>query len=336
VRFEASTSCLSWIPPLAVEGALKLPFSMKIAHYDAPPPDTVADIDALLAADAIRFANQLSAWIEVDGGRIVDAGMSGRAAVGRTTLRVGPLGLTFAAVALPTLEAPPDRHSDHVRFSQSAGGHTGVAVPHRISHPPFWRVTAPLAWSTLELTLRSDGSSEPAIAGASVFPRHYLYDSQGALLRKTGVLRYSTWINGREDEKTPWSGGGSSVRVTGVPSPPERLVTDAILVSVPHHQHRLPAAMLLQERPIPETSVHVLLDGILVIELDGEPITEVGPGAIFDPALRTPESKAHIQARAATDCRLAVVSRETLKADALRDIASVQEARLQSRLDSQG
>jgi hypothetical protein len=38
-----------------------------------------------LAADAIRFANHRNAWVEVDGGRIVDAGMTGEAAppVGR-------------------------------------------------------------------------------------------------------------------------------------------------------------------------------------------------------------------------------------------------------------
>jgi len=335
VRFEASASCLSWIPPLAVEGPFKVPFSIGLAHYDAPPPDATPDIDALLAADAIRFANELHAWIEVDDGHIVDAGMTGRGAVGRTTLRVGPLGIRFAAVSRPTLQHPPERHDDHVRFTQSAGGHTGVAVPHRIPRPPFWRVTAPLAWSTLEITVRSDGSSEPAIAAASVFPRHYLYDSEGVLLGKTGLLRYAPWINGQVDEQTPWSRGGGPVRVTGVPSAPERAVTNAILVSRPHRQHRLRATMLLRERPIRDTEVHVLLDGILIIELDGEGITEVGPGAIFDPAMRTPESKAHVQARAATDCRLAIVSRRTLQDDALRRIASVQEARLRSHLPPQ-
>jgi hypothetical protein len=335
MRFAASASCLSWIPPLAVEGAFKLPFSLGIAHYDAPPPDRVSDVGALLAADAIRFANQMDAWIEVDGGRIVDAGMSGQGAVGRTTLQVGPLGLTFAAAALPTLQQPPERYEDRVRFTQSAGGHTGVAVPRRIHRAPYCRVAAPLAWSTLELTLRSDGSSEPAIASASVFPRHYLYNDQGTLLNKTGLLRYMAWLRGEQDAHTPWRGGGEPVAVTGVPSAPEREVTNAILVSIPHHQHRLPAAMLLRERPIPDTAVHVLLDGILVIELDGDPITEVGPGAIFDPTMRSPESKARVQVRAATDCRLAVVDRQTVEDEALKKVASVQESRLRSHLNPQ-
>ena len=77
-RVEATATCLSWIPPQAVEGAFKLPFGLGIAHYDKPPPDSAPDIAGLLAADAIRFANQLRAWIEVRDGEITDCGMSGR------------------------------------------------------------------------------------------------------------------------------------------------------------------------------------------------------------------------------------------------------------------
>ena len=68
-RVEATATCLSWIPPTAVEGAFKLPFGLGVAHYDKPPPDSAPDVDALLAEDAIRFANQLRAWIEVHDGR---------------------------------------------------------------------------------------------------------------------------------------------------------------------------------------------------------------------------------------------------------------------------
>ena len=39
-QITASATCLSWIPPQAVEGTFKLPFSMGVAHYDAPPPDS--------------------------------------------------------------------------------------------------------------------------------------------------------------------------------------------------------------------------------------------------------------------------------------------------------
>ena len=83
MRIEASAACLSWIPPTAVEGTFRLPFGLGIAHYDQPPPDVAPDIDALLAADAIRFANRLHAWIETENGRIVKHGMSGAGALAR-------------------------------------------------------------------------------------------------------------------------------------------------------------------------------------------------------------------------------------------------------------
>ena len=76
-----------------------------------------------------------------------------------TTVRLRSHGLTFAGVALPDLTPPPEVHRDRVRFTQTADGHTGAPVPRALSHPPFWQLTAPIAWSAIALTLSSDGSS---------------------------------------------------------------------------------------------------------------------------------------------------------------------------------
>src|SRR5215468_3421753 len=105
MRIEATARCLTWIPPRAVEGTFKLPFSLGISHYDAPPPDEVHDVEALVAADAIRFANELTGWIEVDEGRITAYGADGRGHFGTTRLRVGPFGASFVAVPLPEVRA---------------------------------------------------------------------------------------------------------------------------------------------------------------------------------------------------------------------------------------
>ncbi len=203
MRIEASAACLSWIPPTAVEGAFQLPFGMGIAHYDKPPPDAVPDIDALLAADAIRFANQLHAWIDVGDGRIVTHGMSGGGRLGSTTVRLGAHGLTFAGVALPDLARPAQVYPDRVRFTQTVGGHTGIGVPRRVAHPPYWRLTAPVAWSTITLTVHADGSSEALLTDASPFPCHYLYDSAGRLTHKSALLRYHDWLRESGNRGTP-------------------------------------------------------------------------------------------------------------------------------------
>jgi hypothetical protein len=326
-RIEASAACLSWIPPTAVEGAFRLPFGLGIAHYDKPPPDAAPDIGALLAADAIRFANQLRAWIEVHDGRIVRHGMTGGGRLGSTTVRLGSHGLTFAGVALPNLTPPAEVYPDRVRFSQTAGGHTGIPVPRRVTHPPFWRLTAPVAWSTITLTLHADGSSEARLTGASPFPRHYLYGSEGVLTHKSALLRYHDWISESSKHAAPWDDVPGSVAVTPVNSEGERSLANSILVSEAYRQHRLPAGALLSEAPIADSEVHLLLDGILIIEIDHEPAVEAGPGAIFDPALRTQESKEDVTVRARTACRLAVVRRDGLDEQALLGAAAAQTAR---------
>jgi hypothetical protein len=36
-----------------------------------------------------------------------------------------------------------------------------------------------------------------------------------------------------------------------------------------------------------DSEVHLLLDGLLLFEINQQPVAEAGPGAIFDPAIRT-------------------------------------------------
>ena len=76
----------------------------------------------------------------------------------------------------------------------------------------------------------------------------------------------------------------------------ERQPADVMLSMGSIRQNSLASGGLLSSRPIADTEVHSLLDGLLVIEYDGNPVVEAGPGAIFDPSLRTPESKQHVTA----------------------------------------
>ncbi|HEX6539699.1 MAG TPA: hypothetical protein VF155_11020, partial [Candidatus Dormibacteraeota bacterium] len=78
MRIEASLTSVSWIPSEVVAGLPKTGFSVGALRYDEPPPDHIDEIDALHAAERFRFANRLAAWIEVEAGRIVGAGYSGR------------------------------------------------------------------------------------------------------------------------------------------------------------------------------------------------------------------------------------------------------------------
>src|ERR1041384_8778467 len=115
MRVSSSVTSISWIPSEAIKGAMKVPFQVGVAHYDDAPPEVIDNLEALRDADKFRFANVLSAWIEVEqnaegwGGRSLPAraggakiaayGYSGSGMIGSTTLRLGSKEMTFAAVA---------------------------------------------------------------------------------------------------------------------------------------------------------------------------------------------------------------------------------------------
>ena len=70
MRVEGSVTSVSWIPSEAVAGMTKSVFDVGFSHYDDAPPDDIgpdipATLEALRAADRLRFANHLRAAIEV-------------------------------------------------------------------------------------------------------------------------------------------------------------------------------------------------------------------------------------------------------------------------------
>ena len=93
------------------------------------PPDDIAPagtLTGLCDADGFRFANQLRAWIDVEDGTITGHGYEGGGLIGATTLDLGVTELTVPAVALPDRRLEPEVGDGWVRFTQTAGGRTGV------------------------------------------------------------------------------------------------------------------------------------------------------------------------------------------------------------------
>src|SRR5258707_1036458 len=64
------------------------------------------------------------------------------------------------------------------------GGGAPCRPPRHVKPPPFFQFKPPDVWTTLELTIRADGTSDFALAGASMFPRHWVYDAEGKLAAK--------------------------------------------------------------------------------------------------------------------------------------------------------
>ena len=287
MRVTATVASLSWIPSESIWSPLRLGIELGLAHWDDPLPyqlDLPAEVFRLQEQDRFRFANLLSVWAERQDDQIVDAGFSSISGLvlGATTVRVGRLGATFRAVSLPSLRQGPQKMEGGVRFVQTVGGRTGVPLPRRVSRKPFVQWSAPIVWTTLDLTVWADGRTEVQLLGASAFPRHWVYDPQGRLALKTGLTDEYRWLDESFAPQTPWGAGDSPALVSAVESSLEQQLSTQIMRGTSRPEiRRLPAGAELARQGEPGRELFLVLDGVIAVQVDGEQVAEVGPGAVI-------------------------------------------------------
>jgi len=307
MRIESSVTSISWIPSDAVKGMPKVPFELGVAHYDDPPPERLGplDLDRLTDEDAFRESNDLRAWIEVEDGKIVDAGYSGEGHIGVTRVKLGPKTISIPAVALPTRQADPEIEDGAARFVQTAGGRTGAPAPRRVRGKPYFQTASAIAWTTLGLTINADGSSKWELVGASAFPRHWIYDHEGNLVAKSGVIDFDTWYRESHERNTPWGEEESEAVLTAAESSLERQLSLEIMGERPKPR-TVGAGEVLVEQGSTGRDIFLVLDGMLDVSVDGEVVGEVGPGAIvgerawLEQGTRTATLTARTRARVVT------------------------------------
>jgi hypothetical protein len=322
VRIESAVTSLTWIPSEAIEGMPKLPFELGIAHYDEPPSDTLGDLDKLRDADAFREANELHGWIEVKDGRIVDYGHEGRGLIGVTRIRLGPSRLAFPAVAFPLIQPEPEVGDGWVRFVQTAGGRMGLPAPRRVRGKPYFQLASASAWTTLQLVLYADGRSKGSLVGASPFPRHWVYDHEGRLVEKSGTIDFEKWYRESYGEQTPWGGEDTPALVTAVETEIERALSESVMkIYTKLPRRRLEAGETLVEQGAEDDDVFLLLDGVLDVEVDGETVAEVGPGAFVGERAAVEGGARTATLRAMTPCRVVVLESEMLSKSKLTELA---------------
>lgn len=321
MRIESAVTSLSWIPSEAVTGLNKAIFGTGFAHYDEPPPDVIDSLDTLRDADRFRFANQLTAWIDLEGGRIVDCGYSGGCVMGSTTVAVGGKQATFAA-AFPDIQRPVEVTDTSARFVQTVGGHTAVPAPRRVHRPPFVAFEAPTVWATLALTIHTDGRSEFELLGASTFPRHWVYDAEGKLAAKAGLADFKDWWRHSFGSHTPWGDEDSPAFVTAVETALEReLAAHIMRGGAKPAIRKVNEGGLLTEQGSEGDEVFLLLNGVLAVEVDGERLAEVGPGAILGERAALEGGRRTSTLRAVTKAKVAAVKADQMDQGVLATIS---------------
>ena len=331
-RHESSVTAISWIPSEAIEGLSKIPFELGVTHYDETPPDRIGpgDLEELRKTDRFREANELRAFVEVEDGRIVEHGYLGGGKIGATTVRLGPAAIRFAAVHLPDIQKEPEVGPTSVRFVQTVGGRMGIPTPRPVKRRPFVQFWPSIAWSTLELTINADGTSSRGLAGASPFPRHWVYDDTGTLIEKSAVIDFRSWADHCFGDGTPWGSYDSERLTTAAESALERELSATILRSGAKPKTRtLEAGSVLTTQGEEATDVYLVMDGLFSVEIDGADVAEIGPGAVVGERAALEGGKRTATLKATTRARVAAIPPDQLNREALealQDTRRVQPA----------
>jgi Cyclic nucleotide-binding domain len=322
MRVTSSVTSVSWIPSEAITGTLKVPFVLGVDHFDPPPPDVIDDVDDLLSQRRVRFVNNLRAWIDVVDGEITGAGYDGRGYLGSTTLRFGVVRATLSNVSFPDIQLEPEIGDGRVRFVQTAGGRTAAPAPRRVNRPPYIQIIAPTAWTTLELTVHADGSAQHALVGASPFPRHWIYDDTGTLVAKSGFIDFKSWAGDNFGDWSPWGDRDQAAIVAEAESALERQLSTIVMRGGARPKIRtLAPGAILTEQGAPGAELYLVLDGMLIAEVNGEPVAELGPGAIIGERALLEGGTRTATVRATTPCKVAAAHADQLDRDALIELS---------------
>jgi hypothetical protein len=319
MRIEGSATAITWLPFEALDRIPTVPLELAVANYDEPPPSVVPDLDALRREDAFREANELRGWIDVEVGEIVDYGQAGRSLHSEPSLELEDRQISFAAVEFPVIQPEPEVGDGWVRFTQTVGGRIGLPAPRPMVGRSYFHVGAVSAWTTLELLLRADGSSETRLAAASPFPRHSVYGSDRQLIDVCGALELEL------GDGTPWGDERTPAFAAAVESELERRLAASILrEGAKLVRRRVARGETLVEQSQPGRDLFVLLDGVFDVEIDGEVVAQVGSGAVLGERAALGDGRRTATLRAVRSSRVAVIAGDQISRPDLVEIAALR------------
>ena len=312
---DASATAITWLPFDALDRIRVIPIELALAHYDEPPPEVIPDLDELRRRDAFREGNELRAWIEIDGGEIVDYGQAGRSLIGDGP-EIGAQQVSFAAVEFPVIQPEPEVGDGWIRFTQTVGGRIGLPAPRPVVGRPYFHVGAVSSWTTLELLMREDGASETRLVAASPFPRHSLYAGR-QLVEVFGASEFEL------GDGTPWGDEATPAFAAAVESELERkLATSILRDGVRLVRRRVARGETLVEQGKPGDDLFVLLDGVFDVEVDGEVVAQVGSGAILGERAVVGDGLRTATLRAVRSSRVAVIGSDAISRPHLFEISA--------------
>jgi CRP-like cAMP-binding protein len=129
-------------------------------------------------------------------------------------------------------------------------------------------------------------------------------------------------MNDSFGRRTPWGDEDSPALVTAVETALERELSTAIMRggSKPDIR-RVKVGAALVEQGAETNELYLLLNGVLVVEVDGEKLAELGPGAVMGERAVLEGGKRTATLRAVTECKVAAVSPDHIDIERLRRLS---------------
>ena len=331
-RHQSSVTVISWIPSEAIKGLPNLPFQVGVTHIDEPPPDRLDSVDDLVEERKLRFANVLEGWVEVDERGIVGYGAGGGGHMGSSVVSVGARSLSLPGLSLPELRPDPVVTERSVTLRQTAGGRASLPAPRRIRHKPFIQISSPVVWTTLELEIFADGSSEGRLVGSSPFPRHWVYDGTGKLVAKSGLIDFKQWYHHAFGGVTPWEAADLDALTTEVETELERRLSSSIMrTSGSTRRRKLRPGEALFHQGDEGRDLFLVLDGVASVTVDDEIVAEIGPGAVMGERALIEGGRRTATVRAVTPLRGVVVPPELVDREALEELSATHRREEEGR-----
>ena len=163
-------------------------------------------------------------------------------------------------------------------------------------------------------------------------PRHWIYDENGDLAAKSGMIDFKGWTQESFGDNTPWGDHDSPALVTAVESALERELSVQIMSGGAKPEFRkLAEGERLVTQGQAGDEIFLLLDGVLTVEIDNEAVAEVGPGAVLGEMAMLEGGVRTATRMAATPVRVAVSGITDLKPEALQQLAGQRRREDDSR-----
>jgi CRP-like cAMP-binding protein len=149
-----------------------------------------------------------------------------------------------------------------------------------------------------------------------------VFDTNGSLEAKSGLTDLRNWLGTAFGSRTPWGDADSPALVTAVETALERqLSTELMQGGAPPEIRRLGGDEVLVAQGEPGDTVFVLLDGVVAVEVDGQPVAEIGPGAVLGERAALEGGLRTATIRTVTPCRVAVASSDRLDVSRLSKLS---------------